>query len=181
MLSLVDLDPSAGDHLVEPPFGELAVVGKGAHGIVDVSVDRVGELPPLEDADELDHLGDVLGRARLVGRGQAAERRHVAAELGDILLRELADRDPARPGTLDHPVVDVGDVADERDVVARGTKPTVKDVERDPGAAVPDVAAVVDRDPAQVGPHLRARERLEALDAAAQRVVKDEGYLSSPE
>jgi hypothetical protein len=57
----------------------------------------------------------------------------------------------------------------------------VENVEGDEHARVADVTAVVDGDPADVDTGLAGDERLERLDAAGQRVVERERYLSSPE
>jgi hypothetical protein len=57
----------------------------------------------------------------------------------------------------------------------------VENVEGDEHARVPDVAAVVDGDPADVDADLAGDERLERLDAPGQGVVERERYLSSPE
>ena len=88
-------------------------------------------------------------------RRQAAERRR-RPQVNARSLRWRAARTgcPRRPRLGDDLVVDVGDVADERDVVAAVGEPAAQDVEDDAGADVPDVrrglhggAAQVDRAP----------------------------------
>ena len=91
-------------------------------------------------------LGDVLGRARLDGRRQAAERRHVLLEVLVGGLGELADRNtPLRRARVDL-VVDVRDVAHVSDVV--GTVKTLQQakqhVEHDHGPRIADMGEVVD-------------------------------------
>jgi hypothetical protein len=53
-------------------------------------------------------------------------------------------------GALDDLVVDVSDVADVLDLVARRLEPAVDDVERHHHPGVTDVAVIVDRHPAHV-------------------------------
>ena len=113
--------------------------------------------------------------------GQAAERCHVAAKLEDVALGHLCGRHSLRSSALDDAIVDVGDVAHERHGEATRTKPAVENVEGDEYARMPDVAAIVDGDAADVDAGLARGERSERLDAAGQGVVERERYLSSPE
>ena len=70
-------------------------------------------------AHHLDHLGDVPGRPRLVGRRQDAEDVVGAGESALVLVRPRPPRaSPVGRGLGEDLVVDVGDVADEGDLVA---------------------------------------------------------------
>ena len=82
--------------------------------IVDVAAGRVGEPLLLEAADDVDHLGDVLGRARLdVGRRQA-EGARCRRSSSSVYSRATSVGGCALVvGLADDLVVDVGDVADE--------------------------------------------------------------------
>ena len=81
-------------------------------------------MPDFDQAfDQRSALGDVIGRARLDGRRQAAERGDVLVKLPVGFLGDLADRLIERQvgiflrrARVDL-VVDVGDVADIGDVV----------------------------------------------------------------
>src|SRR5206468_7943863 len=71
----------AGLHVLEAAMGELPVGGEAADTEVHAAVgDRVRE--PLRDQllDERDHQADVLRRARLVGRREAAQPADVVVE-----------------------------------------------------------------------------------------------------
>ena len=101
------------------------------------------------------------------------------AEAETTLKGELGHRDLLCPRSLDHLVVDVGEVPDEADLVAARAEPAMEDVERDERAAsVPDVAEVVDRHPTDVEADLAGGDRPERLDGARQRVVEAERQMS---
>ena len=100
--------------------GELPVVLEARDAEVDVAVDLVGVLARDQLLDELDDHRDVLRHLRhLVGHAEAERLRVLEVPLGR-LLRELGAR--ARGGVVDL-VVHVGDVVDERHVVARHLQP----------------------------------------------------------
>ena len=126
------------------------------------------------------HFRDMLGRARLHGRRQGAERRHVFVKLPFGLLRDLADRLVQRQigiilgrARVDL-VVDIGDVADIGDVivsieVAQQAKQHVEDDDR---PRVADMGEVVDRGPAHIHAHIARIEGLEGLLLTGERVVE---------
>ena len=74
---------------------------------------------------------------------------------------DLVRRDTALPRPVDDLVVDVGEVAHEAHLVAEEAQVAVDDVERDQGAGVADVRAVVDGDAAHVHADLAGNQRLE--------------------
>ena len=85
----------------------------------------IGDAARRQPLDQRLHLVDVRGRARLVGRRQAAERRDVGVELAFGRLGDAGDRrierqvgEVARGAGVDL-VVDVGDVARVDDVRLR--------------------------------------------------------------
>ena len=123
VLLLVDLDARARLQIVELCARELAVRGKLADRVVDVAADGVGEAVRDQPLDDVDDLGDVLGRARLdVGRAQA-ERVQV-----DVHTRRCSARATSSAvfalvvALVDDLVVDVGDVADEAQREAAGAQ-----------------------------------------------------------
>ena len=89
-----DLDARAGDHLVERAAREFPVFRKRGDVEEHVPFRGIGVALLHQLRDQPDHVlrlvgaVDVLGRARLVGWRQAAERRHVLVEL---LFRRLGD------------------------------------------------------------------------------------------
>src|SRR5690606_1440515 len=116
-LGLVRLDPGAAAHLVGVTARQPAVVLVGADGEVDVAAGLIGHPLVDEDLDQILHPGDVLGGPGLdvgIGSPQASialaePLLHLGGIGGDVL---------AGLGRLfDDLVLDVGDVADEGDVV----------------------------------------------------------------
>ena len=118
-----DLDAGAGDHLVERAFRQLAVILHRRHAEQHVVLGDVGVAGGDQLLDQRAHLGDMLGRARLDGRRQAAERGHVLVELLVGFFRDLADRLVERQAGIFlrrarvDLVIDVGDVAHVGDVL----------------------------------------------------------------
>ena len=92
LLLLVHLDARARLEIVGALARELAVTGEARHRIVDVAAGGVGEALLLQPANDVDHLGDVLGRARLeIGRREA-ERAEVDLHLLGVLARHRVGR-----------------------------------------------------------------------------------------
>ena len=109
-------------HLSQPLPAEPAVLGKRLHIEVDVAraVQRLVGMPPSEQGtQQLDHLGYVTRCPRFVGRVKAAEN---GVRPGEATLVEVGVRPPGTASSAnvaEYLVVDIGDVADVRDVVAR--------------------------------------------------------------
>jgi hypothetical protein len=130
--------------------------------------------------DDLPHLLDVLGRARLDIGLEAAKRGHVLVELALGFFRDLADRVVQRQAGIFlrrariNFVVHVGDVADIFDVVGaiEVAQQPVEHVEDDDRARIADMGEVIDRRPAHIHAHIRRIERAKRLLPARQRVVK---------
>ena len=130
--------------------------------------------------DHRRHLGNMLGRARLDGWRQAAERRDVFVKLLLGLLRDLADGFVQRQirKVLCRPRVDlvvhVGDVADIGDMVGAVAVPqqAEQQVEDDDGPRIPNMRVVVDRRAADIHAHVGSIQRLERLFLTTERVVK---------
>ena len=106
-----DIDARARHHLVERAARQPAVVRHRGYAEQHVLLGRIGVAGRDQPLDQRLHLGDVLGRARLDGRRQAAERRHVLVEVRVGAFGQLADVDPALGRARVDPVVHVGDVA----------------------------------------------------------------------
>ena len=63
-----------GGQVLQALVGEGAVAGQGSHVVVDVAgLADVGVAGIQEALDQVDHLGDVAGGARLVGGGVHAQ------------------------------------------------------------------------------------------------------------
>ncbi len=125
---------------------QLAVVRPGGHvevhiaGRLAVLVVHHVAVPVVDDLlDEVDHVDHVAGRARLVCRRFDAER---VVRLGELALVDVGALPPllARGRRLvEDFVVDVGDVAHERDLVSQTLEPTAHHIEGDGRADVADV------------------------------------------
>ncbi len=128
--------------------------------------------------DHRDHLGDVLGGARLdVGR-QRPEGGHVVAEGGDGARRQRRNRlvIGARGGV--DLVFDIGDVAHIAHMVlaVEVAQQPVEDIKHDERAAITDMGAVVHGRAADIHAHPVRIERFEPLLAAGQRIVECERH-----
>ena len=171
-----DLDAAAGDHLVERPFRELAVVRHRRHVEQHVVFRHIGVAAFHQPLDQHLHRLDMLGRARLDRRRQAAERVHVGFEILVGLFRQLADGNAALGRARIDLVVHVGDVAHVSDVLRPVEMPQQAEqhVEHDDRARIADMGEVVDRRPAHIHAHARRIERGELPLLARQRIVEPE-------
>ena len=142
-------------------------------------VGRVGVTAFDEFGDHLLHLRDARGRPRLVRRGQDAERVVAGRELE---LDPVGDRPPrlglARVGQ--HLVVDVGDVADEGDVVAAERQPAPPEVVGEGAAQMADVRRRLDRGSADVHADLVGYEGDEVTQRLRARVVEADRHGVQP-
>ena len=124
--------------------------------------------------DQLEHLRDVAGGGRLVGRRGDVERVVGLVELALHRVGEVVPG-PALLGRLDQDlVVDVGDVADERDVVAAVAQPALQHVEVHRRPDVPDVRLRLHGQAADVETRLPLLEGHEVTDLAGLGVVEPE-------
>ena len=125
---------------------QLAVMRPARHVEVDVAgrvavrVTHHIAVAVVDDLlDEVDHVDHVAGGARLVRRRLHAK---LAVRLGELAFVDIRALPPllARGGGLvEDLVVDVGDIAHERDLVAQSLEPAAHHVERDGGADVADM------------------------------------------
>ena len=126
---------------------------------------------------ELDNLRDRLGRLRHVVREAELEVANVLdvpirRARGELRARSVASRDVDL-------VVDVGDVVDERDVVAAQAQPVAKPHADDERARVPDVCARVDRRAAEVHANW-SRGRRELDFRALKRAIEPHRSCAAP-
>src|SRR5690606_16407952 len=118
-LGPVGVGVAGAPHLVDALPGQLPVGGVGEHVEVDVAgavLGRVGVAAVDQAAHQLHHLRDVPGGARLHRRRQAAQR---VVGGGEGALVALGHRPPVHvlgAGDVEDLVVDIGDVAAERDL-----------------------------------------------------------------
>ena len=132
--------------------------------------------------DDLDHLGDVVGGAGLMGRIEAAERLRIGQKLVRCRLGDAADGlvQGQRWKVARRPVVDlvihVGDVADIGDgaVAVDPAQQPVEHIEDDDRARISDMGEVIDRRAADIHAHMGGIDGDELLLRSGQRIVKSQ-------
>ena len=170
-----------GLHVVDLLPRQLAVRRPRQHVEVDVTGavgGRIGVAPLDQRGDQLDHLRDVPRRGRLVRRSRDVERGVRLVELVAHLVGEVVPGTTLLGGLRQDLVVDVGGVADERDVVPGHPQPALQDVEVHARADVADVRLRLHREPAQVDARLPLLEGNEVTDSAGRCVIELEGHAA---
>ena len=116
-----------------------------------------------QSSNEGDHALDVLRRARITIDGADSQRSGVLEEDVSERAGMLRDGQASRKGGLDHLVIHVRQVHDERDVISAPLEIAVHEIEEEEGPEIPNVGMVVNGWPTRVyrGPSLI--ERLEQL------------------
>ena len=158
-------------HLLERAVRELPVAVEGGDAEVHVAAALVGVLRVDEVLDQSDDRRDRLGGLRLLVGAAEAEPVRVLDVGGRHLARELLARHAALAGGVVDLVVHVGDVDDERGVVALVFQKALEEREDDERPRVSNVQPAVDGGPAGVDADPPAVARLDRDDLAAQRVV----------
>ena len=124
------------------------------------------------------HLCDMVRRARLDRRRQAAERLGVLVKDRRHLVGQHADIDAALRRPRVDLVVDVGDVADIGDMLRPKFMPqqTEQHVEDDQHAAVADVQMIVNRRAAGIEADIRGINRREIFFPAGERIIEPQRH-----
>ncbi len=125
-----------------------------------------------EPGDELDHLVDVAGGARVDVGAADAEGVEVIEEAAHDGLGELLEGDALAAGAIDGLVVDIGQVHDELDVEALPLEVPMEQVVEEEGAVVPDVRELVDGGTAGVHAGGAGLDRIELVEGSRQGVVE---------
>ena len=176
-----DLDPGAGDHVLDRAARERAIGVVAVDREQHMALGGIGAAPVDQRLDHRDHLGDVLGGTRLLAGQERAERAHVLVVPGNRLVGDLADVTAGLGGACVDLVVDVGDVADIGHVVRPVDVPhqPVERVEHHHRPRIAQMGAVIDGGAADIHPHVFRVERLEPLLAAGRGVGQlDLGHRS---
>jgi hypothetical protein len=166
-------------HVLDLLVRQPAVLRPGAHVEVDVAGPVLGGVRVAlgdQRGDQLDHLGHVAGGGGLVGRRRDVEGGVRLVELAVHRVGEVVPGAALLGRLHEDLVVDVGDVADERDVVADRAQPALQDVEVDPAAHVADVRLGLDREAADVETRLPLLEGNEVADFAGRGVIEPERH-----
>ena len=163
--------------LVGTLSGQPPVLREARDPEVDVALDRIREVERDELLDQRDDLGDRLGRLRFVVGPPEPEAVRVLEVPARRVLGELRARSGRRFVDL---VVDVGDVDDERRLVALVLEPALQP-EREDGdrEGVADVDALVHRRPAVVDPD-RPRRRRQLLQPPRGGVIEPHRPSAAP-
>ncbi len=169
-------------HVVDALPGEFAVRRPRADVEVDVTgaiSSRISVAALDQQPDQFEDLGDVSGRARFVGRAQHVDRGEGDPELMVHLIGQV-EPGPTLVCRLGQDlVVDVGDVADERDVVPLMRQPAPQHVEVDRRTHMSDVRLRLNRQPTHVDPRSPGQQGDEIAHVARRGVVKPESHPAS--
>src|SRR3989344_4327124 len=169
---LADLDPGPGAQVVHRLSGQGAVARELAHAVIHVAAFCPIGVAALEQ--RLDHAPDlrhVGGRARLVARFHDAQLCRVLVHGPDEARAERRDVFVVLPHELDDLVVNVGDVADVRDLEPARAQIAHRHVEHHHHARVPQVAVVVHRHAADIHADPAGDDRDKRLFFLRQDVV----------
>ena len=184
--------PVARPEIVERVARELPVVLERPDRVVEVVVvGAVGVAGILEPFGEVEHLGDVLGRAREDMGGEDVDERLVGVERGLVCGRDLGRRFVLQARLDEHPVLaaielvvaqvaDVGDVLDVEHVDAVIQQHAPDEVRQQVAPQVADVGVAVDGRAARVHPDATRLQRLDGPHLAGQRVAQSEGHRGAP-
>ncbi|KAF4530411.1 hypothetical protein B566_EDAN018552 [Ephemera danica] len=137
---------------------------KLAHGEVDVTLwCAVGQALGFQAADKAEHLRHVLRGTRLVRGPLDAQRIDVHMHRRDHLVGERANRHAALQRAANDLVIDVGDVANVGDLIARHQQPPVQKIKGHHHAGMAHMAQVVDRHAAHIHADVASLQRREQL------------------
>src|SRR5262249_32265244 len=125
-----------------------------------------------ERLDHRDHLGNMLGRARVPLGRLDVQALDVAEEGVHVLHGEVVQRKAFLARAADRLVVHVGQVHDLRHAQPAGEEVPAQDVLEQERPQVADVDGVVDRRSARVHPDVPGLERRQLGRPASERVVK---------
>jgi hypothetical protein len=169
-------------HVIDALPAQLAIGRPGPHVEVDVAgaiLSGISVACVNQDCHELDHLSNVAGRPRFVGRRLASQQvvRGVQRPFVDI---GVCPPGPSLLFGLDQDlVVDVGHIGDDRDLEPGVFEPAPQDIENDLFADMSDMRRVLDGQPAVVDPHLARAKGHEVPDLAGCGVIQAKTHQSS--
>ena len=175
MLALLDSDTRAGAEVVKLLPGEPAVLGEAVNREHHVTVSRdIGIAVVKEPLHDVDDAVDVRCRMRLDVRAEHAERVKVAVHLLFHACGEGAYRLMVLRGALYDLVIDVGNVTDVGNLVAKVPEVADNHVEADEGPPMPDMAVVIDGDAADVHSDFSGLDGLELFLFPCKGIVDSE-------
>jgi len=168
---------NAGTHQIGLGFDprELPVAGEGGDAVVDGVIAPVGVAGSLQTFNQLGHLLNVVGGARVVLGALDPQSFEVGEKGFDEAVGVIAQLDTGGLGLADGLVVDVGEVHDLGDLVTRQLQSAAQNVLEEEGPEIADVGVVVHRRPAGVEAHAAFLEGLEELKTPGKGVVETKG------
>ena len=131
-----------------------------------------------EGLHQLDHLRDVTGGSRLIGRRTASQCFIRRMKLIFVVVRMGPPRGAGSSGLSEDLVVDIGDVGDNGHPVARTLQPAPQDVEDDLLADVAQMWTGLHRHSTVVNRHLALTKGLKGLDAMGSGVVELKRHMT---
>jgi len=126
--------------------------------------------------DDVDHLGNMLGRPRHDLRPLVAKRVKILEKILRIRLSEFVNADIPRRRLVDDPVVDIGQVHHVRQLVALELQIPPQNVAKNESPKIADMGKIPDRRPADVHADLARFERLKFLDLSRKCVIEMEPH-----
>jgi hypothetical protein len=173
-----DLDPGAGDHVVQVAARQLAVVREGLGVEQHVALGGVGAAVVDQLADHLDDRTHVLGGLGLQAGRQGQQGVGVLVIGGQVAVGDHLDRHALGRGLGVDLVVHVGDVAgiDHRVLAIDVAQQAEQHVEHHHRPEIADVGVVVDRRPADIHRHPARIGGNEVALFARHGVVKLDGH-----
>ncbi len=174
--AVAGFDASSRQHFVDASPAQFAVIVIPLDLKVDVTIERISMAVFDERADHLEHLVDVLGGFwKPVNRVDAH-----GLEVFEVIVRHLLgegfDRGSFFSSLVDEFVINVGDVDDPVDRIARVFEISFDRIEDDRPDHVPDMCRLVNRRPAQIHADLAWLDRFKILFCPGQRVVDSQWH-----
>ena len=171
------LDARARDHVVQRALGQPAVTPLAPVPRRDaeqnLAVRDIGHIARDQILDHRDHLAHMRGGARLEGRRQRVQRRHVGVVDVGVALGDDGNIDAFVHRLPVDLVVDIGDVAriDDMVLAIHGAQQPEQHVEHHDRPRIADMGVIIDGRAADIEGHALRIARNERDFFAAQGVV----------
>ena len=168
----IHIDPTACTHIIELAIIELAVVGKLAHPVVDITIfSRVGKAFFNQRFNHGHNIADMAGSTGFMTGRKYIQTRFIFVHGINHTLGQRGDTFAVFIGALEDFIVDISDVTHVVNVVTTLTQIAGDDVEGDHHPGVPQVAVVIHRHAANIHTHFTRHKRGERFFATRQRIV----------
>ena len=169
---LIHLDARAGDHAVQSPVAEFAVVVLAGHAEIDVAGGGISMASINQPGNGVDDPWNLAGGSGIFGRPLDVQRVHRMEVVADEFFDQLVLGDAGLLCPLDYLVVDIREVLDMTNLVSLVLEITPKGVKDHVAERVPDVGGGIRGHSAHVHLDQIAFGGNELLDLSAQGVVE---------